>query len=124
MDNKLRLSYLLAMLGWFSLFALLCFNIIMTQNGSELPRSIQLLILPGPLLIFLKGMLHGKPKTHLFASIAALVYFSLGVSTAIDAGSRSYGLLLVLCSVLLFTGGVLYARLGGRHLNKLAQSSN
>ncbi len=124
MDKKIRSYYLLALFGWFSLFALLCYNIIVNQGGSELPRSIQLLILPGPLLIFLMGMLNGKPKSHLFASIAALVYFTFGVTNAFAIDTRIYGMAQIICSTILFAGAVMYARLGARRLNELAQSSN
>lgn len=124
MDKKVKGYYLLALSGWFSLFALLCYAVINAHSDNELPRSIQLLIVPGPLLLFLTGMLSGKPKTHLFAAIAALVYFSFGVIALFSPESRNYGVLQIFCSSLLFLGGVMYARLGARHLNKLNQSSN
>lgn len=124
MDKKVKGFYLLALFGWFSLFALLCYTVINAHGDHELPRSIQLLIVPGPLLLFLTGLLNGKPKTHLFASIAALVYFSFGVVAAFSPETRSHGVFQILCSSLLFFGGVMYARHGARHLNALAQSSN
>jgi len=124
MSNKVKGFYLLALFGRFSLFALLCYTVINAHGDDELPRSIQLLIVPGPLLLFLTGMLNGKPKTHLFAAIAALVYFSFGVIAAFAPETRNHGMLQILCSSLLFFGGVMYARHGARQLNELAQSSN
>lgn len=124
MEKKVKGFYFLALLGWFSLFALLCYTVINAHSENELPRSIQLLIVPGPLLLFLTGMLNGKPKTHLFASIAGLVYFSFGVIALFSLESRNHGVLQIICSSILFFGGVMYARHGARHLNQLAQSSN
>lgn len=124
MNKKVKSFYGLALLGWFSLFALLCYAVINDHGDNELPRSIQLLIVPGPLLLFLTGMLNGKPKTHLFAAIAALIYFSFGVIAVFVPETRQHGILQIFCSSLLFAGGVMYARHGARQLNELAQSSN
>ena len=110
MIDKVRFSYWLSVLSWLLLFALLCGSIITDHASNELPRSLQLIIIAGSMLLVLMGVLKGAPKSHLFAAVLAIVYFCIGVTNVLEAPSRVYGLLQIILSCGLFVGGVLYAR--------------
>jgi uncharacterized membrane protein len=101
----------LALQGYFGLlFLLLIWNAILSPP-EIMPRSVAIIILVGPLLLPLRGILHGKPYTHAWVSFLALFYFALGVSVAYAVPEeRLLGLLEVLFSMLLYGGAIGYVR--------------
>jgi len=110
MTTRVRSSYYLSTVSWFLLFGLLSSKIIQDHSTNELPRSLQLILFAGPLLLVLMGLLKGRPKTHLFAAVLAIIYFCGGVTNTLEPATRIYGGLLIIFSFGLFAGGVMFAR--------------
>lgn len=79
------------------------------------PISVVLALVAVPLLLPLRGLLHGRPYTHAWTSFLALPYFALGVD-AVAAGLRPawLGWAVIAASLTLFAAAVGYARLAGR----------
>ena len=68
-----------------------------------------------PLMFPLRGLLHGRAYTYAWTSFLALYYFFIGVGDAYsDNVDRLYGIIMVVASVGLFLGCMLYARYQGR----------
>lgn len=82
---------------------------------ARLPVSLALILLAVPLLLPLRGLLHGRPYTHAWTSFLALPYFAFGVD-AIAAGQAPawLGAGAVVASLALFAGCVGYARTSAR----------
>ncbi|HEX5056103.1 MAG TPA: DUF2069 domain-containing protein [Gammaproteobacteria bacterium] len=79
----------------------------------KFPVALFLIVLLSPLLLALRGLLHGRAYTHAWASMLSLFYFCLGVMHAwsgAQAGIRSYGMALTIFSVIFFSGAVFYVR--------------
>ena len=76
--------------------------------------SITLLIQLGPLMFPLRGLLHGKIYTHVWASYLALFYFVIGVWYAASHETLLFGIFICLFSLIFFIGAVFYARFAAR----------
>ncbi|MDX1335564.1 MAG: DUF2069 domain-containing protein, partial [Gammaproteobacteria bacterium] len=86
------------------------------------PRGL-ILILQLPLLLLpMRGMLHGKPYTHAWATFVALLYFIIGVDNAAMSGREVYGGLQILLSTMMFLGSMIYTRDESRRLKALSAS--
>ena len=73
--------------------------------------GLVLIVLVGPLLLPLRGLLHGRPYTHAWTSFMALFYFVAGVFNAAGVMNRPWlAWLEIVFSVLLFFGAVFYTR--------------
>ncbi|MCC5857033.1 MAG: DUF2069 domain-containing protein [Ectothiorhodospiraceae bacterium] len=74
-----------------------------------------LLILVLPLLVPLRGLLHGRRYTAAWTSLLAVVYFAHGVASASDPGlARWLASAEIAFSLGLFTGCLLYVRMHAR----------
>ena len=105
--------------SYFALLILLMLWFTVIAPSSQVPTSIMLLILVGPLLFPLRGLLHARPYTHAWTSFLALLYLTHGIVEAYaNQDERLYALLEVVFSSLLFTGSMLYARFRGRELRQ------
>jgi uncharacterized membrane protein len=103
--------------GIFSLMVLLMVWEIWIDPAGVLPKSLVILFMVGPLLIPLRGLLHGRPYTHAWTSFLALFYFLHGVGQAYAGERFAYlGYLEVLFSLMLFLGAIFYARFRSREL--------
>lgn len=82
---------------------------------AQAPISLMLALVAIPLLLPLRGLLHGRAYTHAWTSFLALPYFALGVD-AVAAGVRPawLGWAVIATSLTLFTAAVGFARLQGR----------
>ena len=73
-----------------------------------------------PLLPALAGLLSGRPYTYAWTAFISMIYFTHGVVEAwaswADSTVRWLALTEVLLSVLLYLGGVMYARWRSREL--------
>ena len=127
MSNMLRRSrlwHLMSLIGIFGLITLLMLweiwlapSSASTEGLLVLPRSLVLLLMVVPLLFPLRGILHGRPYTHAWASFLALFYFLHGVGEAWAGADTAWlGMLEVLFSVMLFIGAILFARFRSREL--------
>lgn len=100
-----HLVLLALMLGWYTWLA----------PPARVPISLMLALVAIPLLLPLRGLLHGRAYTHAWTSFLALPYFALGVD-AVAAGVRPawLGWAAVVTSLTLFAAAVGYARLAAR----------
>ncbi len=105
-----------ALFGYFGLLGTLSIWHAWISPAERVPTALVLIVLLTPLLFPLRGLLQGKPYTHAWTGILSLLYFTLGVGHAAVAEERFYGAILIVTSLLLFSGSVLYARLRGRQL--------
>lgn len=103
-------AWLLALAGYFGLFFLLLSWIIWIRPPESLPRSLALLVIVGPLLFPLRGMLNGKVYTFGWAHFLALIYFTLGVGNAAEPATRILGVIEIIFSVMWFTGCIFFIR--------------
>ena len=100
-----------ALTGYFGLLGLLLLWHAWLEPSGRLPTALVLILLVGPLLTPLRGLLHGRPYTHAWTSFLALFYFTIGVFNAAGSMVRPWlAWLEIGFSVLLFFGAVLYAR--------------
>lgn len=107
---KLRVYRILALTGVFTLMALILLNTVWLSPPEQFPAAVILLLLLGPLLFPLRGLLAGRRRTHLWASLLATPYILVGASLAATGSHQSYGLLMILCSLCFFAGCLGYAR--------------
>ncbi|HEY0719752.1 MAG TPA: DUF2069 domain-containing protein [Gammaproteobacteria bacterium] len=121
--NYMLLARIGALLGYFGLFFLLMVWIIWLrpEGAARLPTSLSLLLLVGPLMFPLRGMLHGRAYTHAWVSFLALFYLFLGI-TEVWGGSQQplLATLEIVFSTLLYLGAMFYARLRGKQLKAQA----
>lgn len=114
-----RFYYSLALIGYFGLFVLLSTWTIYLAPPTIFPISIVLLFYVGPLLIPLRGLLHGKLYTHAWVHFMALFYFIVGVMVAAgNADERNYALAQVALSILMFVGSMMYVRVKAREVKQ------
>lgn len=100
-----HLALLALVLAWYAWLA----------PPARAPVSLVLALVAVPLLLPLRGLLHGRAYTHAWTSFLALPYFALGVD-AVAAGVRPawLGWAVIAASLALFAAAVGYARLAGR----------
>ncbi|GAB4272003.1 MAG: hypothetical protein Kow0065_21420 [Methylomicrobium sp.] len=103
--------YALALTGFFGLFALLMAWPTLLAPPEHLPTALVLLLTVTPLLIPMRGLLNGKPKSSAWAAYISLFYFIHGsVEAFANTAVRTYALLEVAFSLMLFSGAMLYVR--------------
>ncbi len=123
--NYMLIARISALLGYFGLFFLLMVWIIWLrpEETARLPTSLSLLLLVGPLMFPLRGMLHGRAYTHAWVSFLALFYLFLGISEAWSGSPQPLlAALEIVFSTLLYLGAMFYARLRGKQLKALETS--
>ncbi len=101
----------IALAGYFGLFGLLLLWYAWLEPPDRLPTALVLILLVGPLLTPLRGLLHGRPYTYAWTSFLALFYFTVGIFNV--AGPMVHPWLAWLeigLSTQLFLGAVLYVR--------------
>lgn len=106
---------LLTLIGYFVLLIGLLNWLTWIAPPARLPVSLALILFAVPLLLPLRGLLHGRPYTHAWTSFLALPYFAFGID-AIAAGQAPMwlGAGAVVASLGLFAGCVGFARTGAR----------
>ncbi len=103
------------LVGYFGLLALLTAKFTLLSEPSGFPVALSLLILVGPLLLPLRGILHGRPRSHVYASFLALFYFSAGVFNAAGDAARPWiPHMEIILSIVLFVGALLHIRFSNR----------
>jgi len=111
----------LTLVAYFALLALLLNWYTWLAPPEDVPVSVALAIVALPLLLPLRGLLHGRAYTHAWTSFLALPYFALGVDGVAGGVHPAWiGGIAIAASVTLFCGSVGYARLHGRALRRAA----
>ncbi|SIT66402.1 Uncharacterized membrane protein [Ectothiorhodosinus mongolicus] len=100
----------LCLVGLFGLFSALFVSTLWWAPPAEFPRAVILLILALPLMLPMRGVLHGRVRAHVWASLVALPYVLLGIAFMADGSDVWRGLLVTLLSLMLFTGALGFAR--------------
>jgi len=115
--QKIKLGRVLTLLGYFSLlFGLFAWHLLINPAEKHLISLIILLQL-GPLMIPLRGLLHGRLYTHAWSMYMAIFYFVIGVWYAAHPEDLLIGLYVISCSLLFFAGAVVYTRFMGKQQN-------
>lgn len=100
-----------ALAGFFGLFILsmLWHTVLVPATG--VPVVLILLLTVTPLLLPMRGLLNGKPKSCAWAAYISLLYFIHGsIETYSNPSERLYASLEVIFSLMLFLGAVGYVR--------------
>lgn len=78
---------------------------------TEVPRALLLLIIVVPLVLPLRGFLHGRAMSYIAVAIVAMWLFAVGVDIALyEQAWKALGWALTGCSVLLFVCCYFYLR--------------
>jgi uncharacterized membrane protein len=106
-----RIARYLALTGYFGLLALLLLWNAWLAPSRHFPVAMVLIVMLVPLLLPLRGLLHGRPYTHAWTSFLSLLYFTHGVVEAYsNPAERHYAVLETLFSVALFLGAIFYVK--------------
>ena len=109
-----RFLYSLTLAGYFGTLALLTAWYGWLAPSARLPVALVLIILLTPLLLPLRGLLHGRKYTFAWSCFLALLYFTHGVMEAYsDDVTRPLGLLEVTFSSIWFLGAMAYIKKKG-----------
>jgi len=116
----------LALSGYFSLFIILMINIVWLIPSRHFPTALVLIVIAGPLLFPMQGLLKNKTYTYQWASFLSLAYFAHGISEMSAYPDYWYaGLLETLAAVMMYLGCVMYARFfKKRFKQKIQQQTN
>jgi uncharacterized membrane protein len=107
--------YIMALTGYFGLFALLMLWNTILAPSSQFPVALMLLITVTPLLLNLRGLLNRNTKSCAWMAYISLAYFIHGsVETYVNTNGRLYPSLEVILSLMLFFGTTLYVRYAGK----------
>ena len=100
--------------GYFALFILLIAWYGWLSPSSGLPTFFVLLVLGTPLLLPLRGLLHGRRYTYQWSLFLALAYLTHGVVEAYGTpGDRIYAGLEILFALTWFVAAIGYVRSHG-----------
>ena len=110
--KKLRFAQNLALSGYFFLLILLMINIVWLIPSRHFPVALVLIVIAGPLLFPMRGLLNNKTYTYQWASFLALPYFAHGISEMSAYPEFWYaGLLESIAALMMYMGCVMYARI-------------
>jgi len=106
-----RFLYALTLFGYFGTLTLLTAWYSWLAPATLFPTALVLIVLLVPLLLPLRGLLHGHKYTFAWSCFLALLYFTHGVMEAYsDDLTRPLGLLEVAFSSLWFLSAMAYIR--------------
>jgi uncharacterized membrane protein len=115
MNIKPVYFYILALTGFFGLFALLMLWNTVLVTSSRFPVALMLVITVTPLLLPLRGLLNRNPRSCAWMAYISLIYFLHGsVEAYANTSGRLYPSLEVILSLMLFFGTTLYVRFAGK----------
>jgi len=120
-NNKTQFYYIMTLIGYFGILALLSSWIIFFSSSENQTISLSLLFILAPLLIALRGLLNGKRYTYAWSSMLILFYFLHGVVEAWSNGNQTIqilSLLEVFFSVTFFIGSIMYVKYKSRELGE------
>lgn len=106
-----KIAYIATLIGYFGLLTLHLFWHTVLIPPASLPVSLALAIALFPLLLPLRGLLHGRPKPVIWAAYLSLAYFTHGVlSVAGEKVEQIPASLEIIFSLTLFFAAVYYVR--------------
>ena len=107
--SKSQMVALVALLGLLLLGTL---GLALWVVPQQIPRSLPMALYCIPLLLPLRGMLHGRPRSYIWAGFLSFAYFALGIDLAINriADERLFGILTLVLSLILWSASILFIR--------------
>ncbi|MGR9115013.1 MAG: DUF2069 domain-containing protein [Gammaproteobacteria bacterium] len=103
--------HIIALTGFFGLFSLLMLWHTLLAPSARFPVALVLLVSVTPLLLPMRGLLHGRPKSCAWAAYVSLIYFSHGtVEAYVNSAERLYAVLEIVFSLSLFLGATFFVR--------------
>ena len=106
---SIREAYWLALSGYFALLILITSWITVLAPPQRFPIALLLIVAVVPLLLPLRGLLHGRPRTANWAAYLSMPYLIHGImETAAGTETRWLGGLEILASLWLVIGCGLY----------------
>ena len=110
---KRRLAHRLTLAGHFGLMALATAWLTWLAPPTQFPISLGLVLLVGPLTLPMRGLLHGRPRSHFWAAMLSMLYLLHGLVMVISSPERLLGGLEVVLSLDVIVAGALYTRWSG-----------
>lgn len=108
---KARYFYFMALTGFFGLFILLMSWHTVLAPSIRFPVALVLLFTVTPLLLPMRGLLRGNPKSCAWAAYVSLIYFIHGsVEAYANPPERLYATLEIIFSLTLFLGASYYVQ--------------
>ena len=108
-----KLSRLGALIAYWGLFALWMAWPTQLAPPAVVPVAWVLLTTVTPLLLPLRGFLHGRPRSHVWLAFLSLAYFVHGV-LEIAAKNGPWGAVETVLSLVLFFCCAIYVRAAGK----------
>ncbi len=110
--RRAKMGRVLTLIGHLGLIFLFVNWLTWIAPPKQLPRSFVLLLAVAPLLLPLRGLLHGRRYTHQWTSFLSMLYFAVGIDLWFNPaeGATLLGAAAVLFSVLQFVGCIMFAR--------------
>ena len=109
----------LSLLSFFCLMITLACWITLAEHSDKFPTASLLALALLPLLLPLRGLLHGKPYTHAWNSFLMLFYFSHAVGELYSGQHFDfYPTLAVLFSTLCFVSSIIFIRFNAKMMAK------
>jgi uncharacterized membrane protein len=113
--NNSQFYYRLTLLSYFGLLIVLSLWFLWLAPSPNIPKSIMLFFGVGPLLLPLRGLLHGKAYTFAWSSLLIMIYFIHGVVEAYaDPEVRLLACIEILLVCLFYIGAIFYPRYHNR----------
>ncbi len=110
--KKLHFYQNLALIGYFSLLIILMINIVWLIPSQHFPTALVLIVIAGPLLLPMRGLLNNDLYTYQWAHFLTLAYFAHGISEVSAYPEVWYaGIFQTLASLAMYLGCVMYARI-------------
>lgn len=110
--SNARFYYLTAMTMYFCLFILLMAWNTILMPSTHLPVALVLIFMVTPLLLPLRGFLHGRSKSCTWMAYVSLIYIIHGiVETYANPEERLYAIAETALALTLFMSATLYVRL-------------
>ena len=124
LSDKKLFAQKLALGGYFALTVILIINIIWLIPSRHFPTAMVLLIIVGPLLFLMRGLLDARVYTYQWASFLALAYFAHGISEITAYPEMRFGgILETVASIIMYTGTIMYAGYFKKERKTLKQQS-
>lgn len=118
-QKKILFSQNLALIGYFSLFFILMINIVWLIPSRHFPTALVLIVIAGPLLFPMRGLLKSNTYTYQWASFLSLAYLAHGISEVSAYPDVWYaGTIETIASVVMYIGCVMYARIFKKEYKK------
>ncbi len=111
---------ILTLISFFGLMISLTVWITLVPHSDSYPKAAWLIIGVVPLLFPLRGILHGKPYTHAWASFMMLFYFTHGIGELYSSAFMGiFPWLEVIFSTTAFISMILFIKQNAKNASKI-----